>query len=94
MFLIYASIPLLFKLFEPLVENYNLFVKSLIAVAFIYFIEFTTGLTLEIITGVCPWKYSEGFHLFGFVRLDYFPFWLIFALLIVSVYQMLDKRID
>lgn len=94
MFLIYASIPLLFKLFEPLVAKYNLFIKSLIAVAFIYVIEFTTGLALELITGQCPWKYTEGFHLFGFVRLDYFPFWLVFALLIVSVYQMLDKRID
>lgn len=94
MFLIYACIPLLFKLFEPLVAKHNIFIKSLIAVAVIYIVEFTTGWALEIITGKCPWKYIEGFHLFGFIRLDYFPFWLLFALLIVSVYQMLDKRID
>ncbi len=94
MFAIYASVPLLFKLFEPLVAKYHLFVRALIAVAFIYFIEFTTGLMLELTLGKCPWKYTEGLHVFGFVRLDYFPFWLVFALLIVSVYQMLDKRLD
>lgn len=94
MFIIYASIPFLFKLFEPLVMRYNLFIKALIAVLFIYVIEFTTGFILEITTGTCPWKYSEGMHIFGYIRLDYFPFWLIFAILIVSVYQTLDKRLD
>ena len=94
MFLIYASIPIIFKVFEPLVASYNLFIKSLVAVAFIYIIEFSTGLALELITGVCPWKYTEGMHLFGYIRLDYFPFWLVFAIIIVSTYQMLDKRID
>lgn len=93
MFMIYASIPLLFKVFEPLVTKFNLFIRSLIAVAAIYIIEFTTGFLLELFIGQCPWKYTEGLHVFGYIRLDYFPFWLVFALLIVSVYQMLDKRL-
>ena len=93
MFLIYASIPLLFKLFEPLVQKFNTFIRALIAVAVIYLVEFTTGFLLEMIIGKCPWKYTEGLHVFGYIRLDYFPFWLIFALIIVSVFQILDKRL-
>lgn len=94
MFLIYASIPFLFKLLEPLVKKFNTFVRALIAVAGIYIVEFTTGFLLEVFIGKCPWKYTEGLHVFGYIRLDYFPFWLIFALIIVSVYQMLDKRLS
>lgn len=94
MFIIYASIPFILKFFNPLVARFNLFVKTLIAVAIIYVVEFSSGLLLEITTGACPWKYTEGLHLFGFIRLDYFPFWLVFALLILSVYQMLDKRLQ
>jgi hypothetical protein len=94
MFLIYASIPFLFKLFEPMVQKFNLIIKSLLAVGAIYIVEFTAGFTLEMLIGVCPWKYTSGMHLFGYVRLDYFPFWFAFALLIVSVYQMLDERLD
>lgn len=93
MFLIYGAIPFLFKLGEAFVQKYNLFVQSLITVAAIYFIELTTGFALEMITGICPWKYTNGIHFFGYIRLDYFPFWLIFALLIVYVSQILNKRL-
>lgn len=94
MFLIYASIPFLFKLFNPLVAKFNLLTKALLAVGVIYIVEFSTGFLLEMITGSCPWKYTTGMHLFGYIRLDYFPFWLVFALLIISIYQMLDKRLE
>lgn len=94
MFFIYASIPFVFKIFNPLVENYNILIKAVVGVIFIYIIEFTAGFLLEITTGVCPWKYSEGFHVFGYIRLDYFPFWLVFALLVVSVYDILNRRLQ
>ena len=94
MFIIYASIPFFFKLLEPFVTKFNLFVRALIAVAGIYIVEFSSGFLLELLTGTCPWKYTSGLHLFGYIRLDYFPFWLVFALLIVSIYLMLDKRLD
>ncbi len=94
MFLIYASIPLLFKLFESHIDRYNIFIKALIAVFVIFIVEFAAGGFLEITTGACPWKYTEGFHVFGFIRLDYFPFWYIFALLIITVYQSLNERLQ
>lgn len=94
MFLIYASIPFLFKLFNPLVEKYSFLIRALLGVIVIYIVEFTTGLALEVITGVCPWKYTEGLHIMGYIRLDYFPFWMIFSMIIVYVYQTLDERLS
>lgn len=94
MFLIYASIPFLFKLFNPLVEKYHFLLKVLIAVLVVYIVEFSTGFLLEIITGVCPWKYTEGLHIMGYIRLDYAPFWFIFGAMIVWIYQLLDHRIQ
>lgn len=94
MFFIYMIIPLLFKIFYPFVEKYSIFIRALIAVFFVYLIEFSTGLILEITTGVCPWKYKTGWHIMGYIRLDYFPFWYVFALIIINVYQTLDKRLQ
>lgn len=94
MFFIYACIPLIMRVFEPLVHKYNTLIRALIGVAIIYVVEFSTGFLLEIITGACPWKYTEGMHIMGLIRLDYFPAWFVFSLIVISVYQMLDKRLS
>jgi len=93
MFFLYAMIPILFKIFNSYVEKYSIITKAVITVFIIYIIEFLSGAFLQLIIGKCPWKYTEGIHVFGFIRLDYFPFWFIFALLIIYVYQILDKRL-
>lgn len=93
MFFIYALTPFLFKLFYPFFGHFSLIIKAFIAVLVIYIIEFASGALLELTIGQCPWKYTEGFHLMGFIRLDYFPFWFVFAVLIVSIYELLDERI-
>lgn len=46
----------------------------------IYATEYTSGAVLQRVLGDCPWKYREGVHLHGLVRLDYAPFWLAAAL--------------
>ena len=94
MFLIYAAIPILFRLFYDYMKHYSILVRALIAVLAIYIIEFSAGFILEITTGVCPWKYDTGLHVLGYIRLDYFPFWYVFALLIISVYGILWRRIE
>lgn len=94
MFFIYATIPFLFKLFYPFVAKYSLFIRALIGVLVIYVVEFFSGWFLEIIIGQCPWKYTEGLHIMGFIRLDYFPFWMLFTLIVVFVYETLDERLS
>lgn len=94
MFFIYALIPFLFKLFKPVVSGKSFFYKVSLAVVVIYIVEFLSGLFLKLVLGSCPWEYTEGLHIMGLVRLDYLPAWLVFAALIISVYQLLDNRIS
>lgn len=46
----------------------------------IYATEYASGAALRSVLGDCPWRYHEGMHLHGLVRLDYAPFWLAAAL--------------
>ncbi len=46
----------------------------------IYATEYAAGAGLRRVLGDCPWRYREGMHLHGLVRLDYAPFWLAAAL--------------
>lgn len=86
MFLIYGSAALLFNTFFGLIENWNIFLRMLLIVLTIYLVEYISGFILETTTGTCPWKYYEGIHINGYIRLDYFPFWLIFAFVIEKLY--------
>jgi len=46
----------------------------------IYATEYVSGAALRTVLGECPWRYREGVHVHGLVRLDYAPFWLAAAL--------------
>jgi len=94
MFFIYASIPFLLQILEPFFIRFNLWIKAIFAVFIIYIVEFFSGWILELTTGACPWKYTEGIHLYGFIRLDYFLFWYVFALFILIINQSLNKRLQ
>ena len=59
----------------------------------IYIVECSTGFLLEQITGKCPWEYTSGWHLLGYIRLDYFPSWLAFAFIIESLYLYLESKL-
>ena len=54
-------------------------------------VEFITGGLLDLITGSCPWDYTTGWHIMGYIRLDFFPFWAFFGLLIERVYLLLRR---
>lgn len=94
MFFIYALIPFLFKIFNPLVEGKSFLFKVFLAIVFIYVVEFSSGLLLKILIGYCPWEYKEGIHIMGLIRLDYLPAWIVFAVLVIKIYELLDKRIS
>lgn len=94
MFFIYALIPFIFKGFNLLVEGKTFAYKIFLAVVVIYLVEFSTGLFLKIVLGACPWEYTTGLHVMGLIRLDYFPAWILFAALVIYIYEVLDKRIS
>ena len=44
------------------------------------------------ITGKCPWEYTTGWHIMGYIRLDFTPAWMFFSFIIERLYWMIDKR--
>jgi uncharacterized membrane protein len=70
-----------------------LVLRLLIYVLGIYIVEFSTGFLLEQITGKCPWEYTSGWHIMGYIRLDYFPTWLVFAFIVESLYLYINEKI-
>jgi hypothetical protein len=93
MFPIYALIPVLGG---PIMKKFKalpLIIRLFIYAGIIYIVEFSSGFLLEQLTGKCPWEYTTGWHLMGYIRLDYIPLWMAFAYLVESLYFFLDKRL-
>ena len=69
--------------FAPLsrsIKKRNLILRGIIYTAFIFAIEFTTGLILKKHDS-CPWDYSgKKYNFKGIIRLDYSPLWFISGL--------------
>jgi uncharacterized membrane protein len=71
-----------------LIDTINIAARSLINVLLIFSIEMTSGVLLERLIGVCPWKYMDEyrphmthrFSVLGLIRLDYTPYWYVLAL--------------
>lgn len=90
---IYIMIPIFGDKIMIKIQKINRIYRLLIYVFIIYTIEFISAWFLEIITGTCPWKYTSGLHISGYIRLDYFPAWLLFAFIIESLYIYLNKNL-
>lgn len=89
---IYALIPFFAGLLFTRLSHLPVLVRLLIYVAIIYSVEFSTGFLLEKITGKCPWEYTTGWEVMGYIRLDYFPAWAFFAYMIESLYRFIDSK--
>jgi hypothetical protein len=55
--------------------------------------EYIAGAALRYFTGTCPWEYEEGLHIHGLIRLDYYPFWVLFAVGIEGIISWLNPKI-
>lgn len=80
MFPIYGIAALTFPVVSPSFQHLHWLVRGLIYTAGIFAVEFASGALLEAITGVCPWKYTTGWHVLGYIRLDFAPAWFVFGL--------------
>lgn len=65
--------------------------RSLAYMLGIYGAEFGSAALLDRATGDVPWRYVNGFHLRGYVRLDYAPFWYACGWLFEDVERELRK---
>jgi len=56
-------------------------------------VEFVTGWLLDVTTGSCPWNYTKGWHIMGYIRLDYYPLWVGFGIMIERIYLLLSNKL-
>jgi hypothetical protein len=86
---LYALIPIVSPYFKRLTTTFSLLEKYGAAGLIFITIEFAGAAVLHLVLGHCPWEYQHGIHLFGFTRLDYYPFWVCAAI----VAEHLDDRL-
>jgi uncharacterized membrane protein len=60
----------------------------------ILIIEYMAGFALKNLTGACPWEYKEGWHLHGFIRFDFYPLWVLFAMALEKLLMWLKPRLE
>jgi hypothetical protein len=92
MFPIYGIAGIVFPPLIKYIGNFNVLLRLTIYATGILTVEFITGALLDFFTGQCPWEYNTGMHIIGYIRLDYFPLWAGFGLLIEKIILLLDSK--
>jgi len=88
---IYMLIPFLGGKLFHLFQHQALWQRLMIYVSILYCIEFCSGFILEMLTGKCPWEYTSGWHIAGYIRLDYLPAWTLFVFVVEYLFLYLNK---
>ncbi len=91
MIFIYSLIPLLGDFIYPKIKHWALVFRLLLYVILTFLVEFISGGVLKLIFGKCPWEYTEGIHILGIIRIDYFIFWFFFMYIIENMYLKMTK---
>ncbi|MDB5227513.1 MAG: hypothetical protein JWN78_1706 [Bacteroidota bacterium] len=94
MFFIYGSAAILFPPVYKLIERYPMLIRLLIIALGIFAMEFITGALLHLITGKCPWEYTSRWNICGYIRLDYLPFWMLFAFILEKANLLFERMVD
>lgn len=89
MFFIYGSISFILPPLYRKIKLLNIFLRLIIYAITIFTAEFILGFLLDTITGNCPWLYTNGITISGYIRLDYLPFWMVFAFCMERFYLFL-----
>lgn len=80
---------------EPIhnrIKDWPIAVRGSVYTILIFFVEYTSGWLLKLMTGVCPWDYSGcRFSINGFIRLDYAPAWFTAGLLFERLHLYLTS---
>ncbi|SMC25761.1 Putative ABC-transporter type IV [Clostridium acidisoli DSM 12555] len=90
MFPIYGMIVFL----EPIqhkIKNWPLVLRGGVYTILIFFMEYTSGLFLRFLLGVCPWNYTGPLAINGLIRLDFIPIWFCFGIIIEKIHYTIDK---
>jgi len=90
---IYTLIPFFAGYLYHKIAHWQSVVRWTFYTALILSVEFVAGFILEQVTGQCPWEYTTGWHIMGYIRLDYIPAWFIFSFVVEYLYVYLDRNL-
>lgn len=93
MLFIYGAIPLLFPLIYKRIKQLHPAIRISVYAIICLAVEYLSGFILDIVTGDCPWRYTTGWHVNGYIRLDYFPVWLFFGFITEKIWLYLEKHV-
>ncbi len=90
MFLIYGC-AIFLEPIHNLIINWPLWMRGVIWVILIYFMEYISGSLIKYYIGECPWDYGgKKYAVRGLIRLDYAPAWFIAGLLFEKLHIWLN----
>lgn len=91
MFPIYGLAGIAWPILYKYIAKYHAIIRACIYAIGILIVEFITGWLLDVTTGRCPWEYQTGWHIMGYIRLDYFPLWAGFGYMVERIFLLLDR---
>ena len=91
MFPIYGLAGIAFPPILKIIGNWNVLLRMCAYAIGILAVEFVTGWFLDFTTGQCPWEYKEGCQIMGYIRIDFFPFWALFGLMVEMLLKFLMR---
>ena len=91
MIFIYGSAAFLIPIGYNLVKKFPLIIRLIAYMVGIFFIEYIAGFILDVTTGSCPWEYSNDWNISGYIRLDYFAFWMVFGFVLEQVHLWVER---
>ena len=77
---IYGAVGLVLEAVHRKLGRRSRLTRAAASLGVIYATEYASGAALRTVLGDCPWRYRDGVHLHGLVRLDYAPLWFGAAL--------------
>lgn len=92
MFPIYGIAGIAFPFILPYLQKIPFVFRMCIYAIGILIIEFITGGLLDFFTGKCPWEYTTGWNVMGYIRLDYFPLWALFGGMVEKIIVYLQRH--
>jgi len=79
---IYGSIAFLKNPILCMVSGECLIIRGILYGILFLIFEYIFGLCLLKIIGKCPWHYDSKYNIHHLIRLDYFPLWICFGLIL------------
>jgi len=80
---------------EPLhnrIRHLSFLTRGGVYMVLIFATEFTTGLLLKVLLGVCPWNYKNyPLSIYGIITLSYIPVWFATGLIFEEIHDTLIR---